>query len=409
MEQEKNKLQKNLITVAVLTSFVFSSIFGIAGGVIGYNIANSRDELDRGIRSIISRDVEVINQESAIIDVAEQASKAVVSIVISRDVPIYEDQSFDSLEDFFNYRFRRRNQIGTEQKQVGSGTGFIVSADGLVITNRHVVEDEEASFTVIFNDGEKYPAEVIARDSLLDIAILQIDSSSETEFPFLELGSSDELKVGQTVIAIGNSLGQFSNTVSAGIISGLGRDIVAGSQSGGNTETLLDVIQTDASINFGNSGGPLLDLSGKVIGVNVAIAQNAENIGFSIPVNEVVKILERLERTGSLDRPLLGVRFTIITDDTKPALKEAGYEIDDKLDYGAIIRRGNNSTQVAVQPDSPAAKAGLVDGDIILEVDGERVDEENPLDRIIQNKFIGDKIELKVLRGSEEIYINVEL
>lgn len=390
---------------------IVALISGTIGGSIGYLIAsNYKNNTKNSIREVISRDVYVISQESSVIDVVEKTSDAVVSIVISQEVPVYEQETYSSIEDFF---FRRqntdRNQVGTEERRIGSGSGFFVSEDGLIITNRHVVNNDSAKYSVILNNGAKHDAEVIAKDTVLDIAFMKVKDSNDAKFEFIELGDSESIKAGQSVVAIGYALGEFSNTVSTGIISGLGRNIIATDQQGRSSEQLFDVIQTDASINPGNSGGPLLDLSGKVIGVNVAMANNAENIGFAIPVNEVINLLERFELTESLERPSLGVRFTLINDESKPILKELGYEIRDSIKSGAIVRRGENSTQLAVEENSPAEKAGIKDGDIILKVDDVDVNDENPLNRLIQNKFIDQEIELLVLRGTEEITINVKL
>jgi S1-C subfamily serine protease len=220
----------------------------------------------------------------------------VVSIVATKDVPtVNTDSSFFNdicQNNLFRQYFSRDcailNQNGsstpqTRSVEVAAGTGFIVSSDGLIITNKHVVGISGASYTAVLENGKKYPAKVLVGDSNQDIAIIKIEA---TGLPFLTLGNSDGVDIGQTAIAIGNALGQFSNTVSKGIISGLGRSIVAGNANmDGGDEKLNEVIQTDAAINLGNSGGPLLNLSGEVIGINTAIVQGAQNIGFAIPIN----------------------------------------------------------------------------------------------------------------------------
>jgi serine protease Do len=369
---------------------IFTSFFaGITGAIIGVELLDNDTVQDIG--DIVNQDVKVVDESSAIIDVAEMANESVVSVVITKDVPVYENNPF------FNFNNPRQNR--TQQQQVGAGSGFVVSADGMIITNRHVVEDTNASYTVIFNDEKQYEAQVLARDTLLDIAFLKIEA---TDLKPLALGTATNLKVGQSVIAIGNALGEFSNSVSAGIISGLERDIVASDSSGNATEQIDNVIQTDASINLGNSGGPLLDIEGNVIGVNVAVASDAENIGFAIPIDTVKDLLERLQNEGSIERPKLGVRYRTITDDFAE-------NNDLSVDHGALIIRGTTMDDVAVVPGSPADKAGLRENDIILEVDGTEVNEKDTLVELVQQHNINDTIKLKILRQGEEIELDVKL
>ena len=211
------------------------------------------------------------SQEESTIKVVNDASPAVVSIIITKDLPVIEQYYINPFPDSpFNFQIPQYRQKGTQKQEVGGGTGFIISENGMILTNEHVVADTEADYTVLTNDGKKYPAEVLARDSVRDLAIIKI-KEADRSFPTLKLGDSDSLQIGQTIIAIGNALGEFRNTVSVGVISGLGRTITAG--GGGTVETQEDVIQTDAAINPGNSGGPLLNLKGEVIGVNFAMAQ----------------------------------------------------------------------------------------------------------------------------------------
>ncbi len=236
-----------------------------------------------------------VDYEAQVINAVKAASPAVVAITVSKNVPIIEQCPFNPFPDlppefqqFFgqNLQFYRPCQKGTKLQEVGGGSGFIISQDGLIITNKHVVQDEAAQYTVFTNDGKKYSAEVLARDPNIDIAVIKIDA---LDLPTVKLGDSDSIQVGQTAIAIGNALGEFRNTVNVGVVSGLSRDITA--SGGGLTETIYNVIQTDASINRGNSGGPLLNLKGKVIGINTAIAQNAQSISFAIPVNQIKGII----------------------------------------------------------------------------------------------------------------------
>lgn len=393
------KVKISVKTLIFIVSLVIISVIsGLLGAFIFSQVDNNAKRDGIITKTEVTETVRIVDEDSAVIDVAEKASESVVSIVVTKDVPLYENNSFDSFEDFFFQR--RRRQIGTEQRQVGAGTGFFVSSDGLIVTNRHVVDNEEAGYTVILNDGSKFKAEVLGRDTLLDIALLEVKEANQSFVP-LKLGKSDSLKVGQRVIAIGNALGEFSNSVSLGIVSGLGRNIVASDQSGALSSRLNDVIQTDASINLGNSGGPLLDISGNVIGVNVAVASQAENISFAIPIDYVADLLDRFNETGSMERPLLGVRYQMVND----VLVQ---DLDLSVDYGALIDSGDRN-ETSVVKGSPADKAGLRKGDIILEVDGKKIDKDNQLFDVIQSKRKGDVITLKVLRGDQEIELKAEL
>ena len=343
----------------------------------------------------------VSDYESAIISATQKAQPAVVSIVISKDVPIIEqyfDDRISPFGGFFNFQVPRLRQNGTEKQEVGGGSGFLVSADGLIITNRHVIDDETAEYAVFLNDGTKFDAEVVARDAVLDVAILKISGSN---FPYLTFANSDELQVGQTVIAIGNALAEFQNTVSTGVISGLSRSIRAGNQTGAS-EQLEEVIQTDAAINPGNSGGPLLNSSGNVVGVNVAVALGSQNVGFALPANGVQAIVESVQKTGKISRPYVGIRYIPIT----AALQEAN---NLSVDYGVLVTRGETAEQLAVTPGSPANKAGIVEGDIILEIDGTKLDQETSLASIIRKKNVGDTVSMKILSAGSEKTITVTL
>jgi serine protease Do len=249
-------------------------------------------------------------EESFVVDAVKKANPGVVSIILSKDVPIYEtyieqrQRPLGNLFPGFNitYNVLQSRQSGTEKKDVGGGSGFFVSGDGLIVTNRHVVDQKNVEYTVFTNDGKKHPAKVTARDLVLDVALIKIDLPAQaggSDYPYLELGDSDKLEVGQSVIAIGNALGEFRNTVSVGVVSGLARSITAGTGFG-KSETLDKVIQTDAAINPGNSGGPLLDLSGRVIGVNVAVAQGSQSIGFALPINSIRRAIESVKATGKI-------------------------------------------------------------------------------------------------------------
>ena len=374
---------------------LFACCAGLFGGIVGARLSNATvNTLTGGIVTQLP----VTNQEEAVINVADKASNSVVSIVVSQHLSDLENLRNDPFLRYFGVQ-QNDSTNSDELQQVAAGTGFIISNDGMIITNRHVVDEEKAEYTVVLNNGEKYTAEVLAKDTLLDIAFLKIEASELTPLSF---GDSSNIKVGQTVVAIGNALGEFSNTVSSGIVSGLGRNITATDQFGGSAEQLYDVIQTDASINSGNSGGPLLDLSGNVVGVNVAVASDANGIGFAIPSNVVVDLLNRLNTDGEIVRPKLGVRFRMIDENVK---KNNNLTVD----AGALIIQGSSTNDPAIVPDSAAEKAGLKEGDIILEVNGEKLTENKPLNVVIQEFKVGDKITLKVLRDDQEIEVKATL
>ncbi|TSC73061.1 MAG: Uncharacterized protein G01um101438_84 [Parcubacteria group bacterium Gr01-1014_38] len=338
-----------------------------------------------------------------IADVVERVNPAVVSVIVTKDLPKLEEVFLEPFgRPFFGpspFRLRLRRPSGeTEKQEVGGGTGFVVSADGLILTNRHVVADTEAEYTVVLNTGEKVPARVLARDPALDLAVLRVDKRGLPTIPF---GDSSAIRVGQTVIAIGNALGEFRNTVSVGVISGLGRQITAGNQTTGQTEVLDHVIQTDAAINPGNSGGPLLNLRGEAIGINTAIAGGAENIGFAIPSTEASRVLADVRAHGRIVRPFVGIRYIVIT----PAIAKAN---DLPVDHGALVLQGGEDEH-AVIPRSPADRAGIQERDIILEFDGQRIDEQHSLASLIRQKKVGDRVRLKVLSRGQEKTVEVVL
>ncbi|KPJ71879.1 hypothetical protein AMJ50_00050 [Parcubacteria bacterium DG_74_3] len=333
-------------------------------------------------------------QEEKIIKTVQDVSPAVVSIIITKDLPIIEQYFYEPFEEMglpFELQIPQYRQKGVEKTEIGGGTGFIVSEDGMILTNRHVVIDEEADYTVLTNDGQKFIANVLAKDPAQDIAIIKIDT--DKSLSVAKLGDSERLQIGQTVIAIGNALSELQNTVSVGVISGLGRTITA--SGGGIVETLEDIIQTDAAINQGNSGGPLLNLKGEVIGINTAMSLEGENIGFAIPINKAQKDIEQVKTLGKIVYPFLGVRYVLINEEIK---KEENLPVS----YGAWIVRGDQPEEAAIFPGSAAEKAGLKEGDIILEFSGEKITPENSLAKIIMKYNPGDRVILKILRGGQE-------
>jgi len=403
----------------LILSIFLSTLCGFLAGIISstyfYSLIKSSLGVEVSQETPSSSYSARTSHEQAIVEVVKKASPAVVSIVVSKDVPIIERyfrNPFEELEPFlgplpFKFRIPEYRQKGFEKKEVAWGTGFIVSEDGLVLTNKHVVSETDAEYTVFTIDGKKFSAKVLARDPFQDVAILKIEKEGMTDeegnlvfkpFPTLKLGDSDKLEIGQTVIAIGNVLGEFRNSVSVGVISGLGRTITA--SGGGLVETLEDVIQTDAAVNKGNSGGPLLNLQGEVIGINTAMVLQAQNIGFAIPINKAKKDIEQIRKFGKIIYPFLGIRYIIVTEEIQ---KENNLPVD----YGAWIVGGPG--EPGVLEGSAADKAGLKEGDIILEFNGEKITSQNSLSKIIAKYNPGDKVVLKVLRDKETKTIEVIL
>ena len=345
--------------------------------------------------------------EQSIIRAVQKASPAVVSIVISKDVPIIErcpSNPFSNIppefQDFFGFgngfQFYEPCQKGTEKKEIGGGSGFIVSSNGLIVTNRHVVEDDEAQYSVFANDGTEYKATVEAVHPTLDIAVIRIEGE---DLPTVTLGDSNNVVLGQTAIAIGNALGEFRNTVSVGVVSGLARNVVATSPRG-QTEIIEGVIQTDAAINPGNSGGPLLNTRGEVIGINTAMVAGAQGIGFALPINSAKQSIQSVEMYGEIQVAYLGVRYVMLTPE-----RAEQYNVSQK--EGALIKGSEEG--LAVEPGSPAQKADLREGDVVIEVDGVKIDRDTSLAYVISQKNPQDTVRLKIVRGEEEFEIDVIL
>lgn len=404
---------KTIIISAIISFLVASATFY---GLVGLNIDSSKllpgqvvIKEKETVREpqVLEKYIPQTTEEEMVIDIVKQSQNAVVSIIATRDLPVLEQYYVDPFrefgfgfpDDFFGggLQVPQYRQKGTEKKEVSSGSGFVASAEGLVLTNKHVVSEEEAEFTVVMNDGKRYPAKVLAKDPVQDIAVLKIEAKN---LPVLKLGDSNNIQIGQTVVAIGNALGEFENTVSKGVVSGLRRTITAA--GGGMTETLEDLIQTDAAINPGNSGGPLINLSGEVIGINTAMTQGAQNIGFALPINKAKKDLEQVKKTGKISYPFLGVRYVLIN-------KELRQKNNLTVDYGALVVRGETNTDLAVTPGSPADKAGIAENDIILEFNGKKITEDNSLAKMIQNSQVGDTVTLKILHKGKEKTIKVTL
>jgi S1-C subfamily serine protease len=392
-----DNLPKNqLIMLVLLVSFVTSLVTGIVTvSLVNQAPAPFTQTINKVIEKIVPTENKQqqaallptpLTSEEAIVKVVKDVSSSVVSVVATKDLPVIEEYFINPFPQFFpDIQIPQYRQKGTEKKQVSSGTGFFISKDGLLFTNRHVVEDTKADYSIVMNDGRKMEAKVLARDPFQDIAILKIEGK---DFVPISLGDSDSVNVGQTVIAIGNALGEFRNTVSDGIISGLHRSVTAqGSLSG--PEELEELIQTTAAINPGNSGGPLLDLSGRVIGINVARAQNGENIGFALTINIAKRDISDAIEFGKIKYPYLGIRYKVI-------------------DNGIQLVSGPNE-EPAVETTGPAYKAGLKENDIIVEFGGVKISTQNTFAHLLSQHRVDDKVDLKILRDGKEMIVTVTL
>jgi len=408
-----------------------SIVMGLIGGTIAGRFTSPSSGTTLGPGQTIEERRFV--EESDSIKAIEKVVPAVISIVATKDLQVFQ-QSGDPFAPFRNDPFFRQfgipapqqesegeSQPETRRQQVSGGTGFIVRADGLAVTNKHVVVDTEADYTALTNEGTEYDVEIISRDPLNDLAVIQLhvkktDGSTESRseedkvfgdkpenLPAAVLGDSLTLQVGQHVLAIGNARGEYVNSVTSGIVSAIGRQIQASDKGGQFRETLSDLIQTDAAINFGNSGGPLVNLAGEVIGVNTAIDEGANGVGFAIPVSQIRPALASVEKLGRIVRPFLGVNHMLLDERGAEELKLEG------VDHGALIVGDRSKKEFGVVPDSPAEKAGLKIDDVIIEVNGEEVTLKNTLQTIISKHAPGDKIHLKVWRDGKSIELEVEL
>ncbi len=362
--------------------FIWAFLFGLLGAIVGIllvfapNSPLAKYIARNGSGPVIQENRTVkVKEDSAIIEAYKKVAPSVVSIV-----------SLQKVTNFF----------GEEIVSRGGGTGFIVTADGLIVTNKHVVSDFNARYTVFLSSGKSYSAQIKSVDPFNDLAVLKIDASG---LKAAELGDSDTLEIGQRVIAVGYALAEFQNTVTAGIISGKERTVEASGR--GQTEKLEGMLQTDAAINPGNSGGPLVNLAGQVVGINTAVASQAENIGFAIPINVAKKAIESVKKYGYIRRPMIGIRYVPIT----PQLAKANSL---PVEYGALIY-SRDPRLFAVLPNSPAAKAGLKEGDIIVAINGQKIDASHSLRRLLQNFDPGQKVEITYLRDGKEHKVEIVL
>ena len=379
----------------LIGALVISVYFSISSGVLGFTWKDVAQKVQlpslpkiESQKQVTDEKVKITSEESLVIDVVDRVSPSVVTVGISTTRSTGGSFGIDPLDPFNMFRQQPSQQQEKVEQDIGSG--FILTADGLIVTNKHVVSETGAKYRVFTKDDKTYDVDKIYRDPSNDLAILKISTSGLTP---VEMGDSSKLKVGQMAIAIGTALGEFRNTVTTGVVSGLGRGITAGSPFEGLAEKLDNVIQTSAAINPGNSGGPLLNSSGQAIGINVAVAQGSQNIGFALPINVVKDALDNFNKTGQFSRPFLGIRYQMITRDVA---------LMNEVPQGALVRE--------VVARSPADKAGIAKGDIITKIGSDKVGENDAeVAQIISKKKVGDTVTVTYWRDGKEATVTVTL
>lgn len=334
--------------------------------------------------------VKVVSEESITIDIVKKVGPSVITIAGKDTSPRSRQPSFDfgPFEGFFD---SPQEEDPQQEELQNIGTGFIISQDGLIITNKHVVSEAGITYQVVTSNDKTYDVENIYRDPLNDIALIKIKPGND-KLTVANLGDSSKVQVGQYALAIGTALGEFRSTVTTGVISGVGRGITAGSPFEGWVERLDNVLQTDAAINPGNSGGPLLNSSGQVIGVNTAVSASGQNIGFAIPINVIKESLNNFNQTGKFERAYLGVSYRTVTSDIARI---------NELPEGAYVEE--------VIQNSPADQAGILRGDVIVEIAGEKLTEDNQLAAIIGKKKVGDSVTIKLKRENQDVTVEATL
>jgi len=335
-------------------------------------------------------------KKSPITKIIKKTLPAVVSITVSKYLTVFEKTFGYSplgLKDFLMI------PKGKRMVKVGGGSGFIINSSGIILTNRHVVNDPAAEYLVVLNNGKKYKTEILAKDPIDDVAVLKINAKN---LPTVKLGDSSKLELGESVIAIGNTLGTFRNTVSAGIVSGLSRQINATNNSNQEVQQLRGLIQTDAAVNPGNSGGPLINMEGKAIGINAAMVFEAENVGFALPINAAKRDIKDLKKFGKIRRPFLGIRYISLDEDFQQKHNLS-------LNHGALVASETGPNTPAIIPGSPAKVSGVKEGDIILAAEKEIISKENSLENILQKFKIGQSISLKILRHNKTISLKIKI
>lgn len=377
---------KRVITLALLI-LVFLGLVSLNRNPISLPNISNLFKSTTGSPVKIEGNLRVVNEESTITSVVDKVSPSVVTVSIVQSGQLNRMFGQNSNDPFNLYFPQQQNPTGKPTEQ-DIGTGFIITSDGLIITNKHVVSDTSSKYKVITKDDKTYNVDKIYRDPSNDLAILKIDATGLTP---IEMGDSSKIKVGQMAIAIGTALGEFRNTVTVGVISGLGRGITAGSPLEGSVERLDNVIQTDAAINPGNSGGPLLNSAGQAIGINTAVSQEGQNLGFAIPINVIKDAIDEFNKSGGkFSRPFLGVEYRMITRDLA---------LLNEVPEGAYVQN--------VVSGSPAEKAGIENGDIITKIDGNRITDGNGgLSKAISDKKVGDAISIEIWRDGSTKTIN---
>jgi len=381
-------MKRNYNKFAIIVSVSVVVLASLASGAIADRVLGFRilDKIFPRGKTVVQQ--KIVNEESDVISVVKTVGPSVVTV--SAVAPKRNVVQFSPFGGF-----SQRTTGGTPQD---IGSGFVVSSDGLIVTNKHVVSNTALAYKVSTSDGSSFDAKTISRDPNNDIAVIKIDpaeaSGGGKVLKPVELGDSDNLQVGQFVIAIGTALGEFRNTVTTGVISGLGRGIDAGSNFQGYVERLDNVIQTDAAINPGNSGGPLLNSFGQVIGINVAVAQGANNIAFSIPINTVKDALNAYKQNGKFPaKAYLGAEYQMLS---------IQIALLNQVPQGAYV--------VNIAPGSPAEKAGIMRGDVIFKVEGQALTDTNGgLTKIVSGKKIGESLKLTIWRDGNEKEISITL
>jgi len=337
--------------------------------------------------------------DNSIVQIVKKALPAVVSIAMVQELDDFEFPLKKPAKK--PAKPKKENRPSLPSIMLGGGSGFIVNDRGAILTNRHVITDLLGEYVVVMPNGQKIMAEILARDPIHDIAILKINPAaviSDAPLSIIPLGDSLKAELGETVVAIGNALGIFRNTVSVGVVSGLSREIQAQNEITHENSKLRGLLQTDAAINPGNSGGPLLNLKGEAVGINAAMVSGAENIGFALPINNAKWALKELEQYGRIRQPYLGVRYLAIDSELK-------HQFGLPVNYGVLVMAEpeiKRAQKQAIVPNSPAAKAGLKEVDIILEIQGKKITTEQTVNDLLEMCNIGKEIPIKILRNGQE-------
>ncbi|HSW36904.1 MAG TPA: trypsin-like peptidase domain-containing protein [Candidatus Saccharimonadales bacterium] len=380
----KGLLKQPILILAVAVLLGFGSGFG--GGLLATKYG---DQTGLNSGSLSHQKKLVASESELIANIAKTLGPSVVSINVTGE---------QAVQNFFGF-------VQPEQT-AAAGTGIIISDSGLVVTNRHVVPVGTTSVSVTLADGTELKSVTVlgrtAQSDSLDVAFLKINDLKGHKLTPAVIGDSAGVQVGDAVVAIGNALGQFQNTVTSGIVSGFGRQVQASGGSDQAAENLDNLFQTDAAINEGNSGGPLVNLNGQVIGINTAIAGGAQNIGFAIPINDVKGLINQVLKTGKFERPYLGVRYIPLTPDLSRQYKLS-------VEYGAFVAPAVDASQPSVVSGSPADKAGLKQGDVITKVDGVDIDQTHSLTTLLNQQSVGDKVALEIVRAGKTLKIEVIL